>query len=565
MLDLPGTYSLRARSPDEVVTRDAVLGRLAGETPPDVVVCVADATNLRLVLRLALELKAVGRPAVLALNMIDIAQRQGLEIDLERLSAELAMPVIPTVATRKRGIDVLVDAIEARAALSAGAAPDVWREPSATEIRGLHREAERILKAAVRPPKRPDTWTGRLDDVLLHPVVGILILLAVLFLMFQAVFTGAKPVMDAITAGFNLLSVGVGQVLPDGILKSLICDGIIAGVGSVVVFLPQIMILFLFIILLEDVGYMARAAFLLDRIMGGAGLHGRAFIPLLSSFACAIPGILATRVIDNRPDRLTTIMVAPLMTCSARIPVYTLIISAFIPARTVWGFLSLQGLVFFGLYAMGMISALAVAWVMRTLFWRGAAEPFLMELPAYKAPDALNVARNVLQRAQIFLQRAGTIILSMMVVIWFLSTVPGKPAGAVGPAIDYSFAGIIGHAIQPVLAPLGFSWQMSVALIPGMAAREVAVGALATVYAVSGGEGATSVLGASLAHQWSLASALAFLAWYVFAPQCASTLGVVKRETNSWRWPAIMFAYMTALAYIAAFIVFHVARALGAG
>ncbi len=567
ILDLPGTYSLRARSPDEVVTRDAVLGRLAGETPPDVVVCVADATNLRLVLRLALELKAVGRPCVLALNMIDIAERQGLDIDTARLSRELAMPVAGTVATRRRGIDILVAEIERQAAFTAQAAPDAWRDPSAVEIRALHREAERILKASVRPPKRPDTWTGRLDDVLLHPVGGILILLGVLFLMFQAVFTGAQPVMDLITAGFNALSVAIGHALPDGLLKSLICDGVIAGVGSVVVFLPQIMILFLFIILLEDVGYMARAAFLLDRIMGGAGLHGRAFIPLLSSFACAIPGIMATRVIDNKRDRLTTILVAPLMTCSARIPVYTLIISAFIPRRQVFGGLSLQGLVFFGLYALGLVSALAVAWVVRKIFWRGLAEPFLMELPAYKAPDPLNVARSVLQRGQIFLQRAGTIILSMMVLIWFLSTVPGKPAGAAGPAINYSFAGMIGHAMQPVLAPVGFSWQMSVALVPGMAAREVAVGALGTVYAVSAGNGGDgdAALGGILAHQWSLASALAFLAWYVFAPQCASTLGVVKRETNSWRWPIVMFVYMTALAYAAAFITFNVARAMGAG
>ena len=444
ILDLPGTYSLRARSPDEVITRDAVLGRLAGEVPPDVVICVADATNLRLVLRLALELKAVGRPAVLALNMIDIAERQGLEIDTDRLSAELGMPVIGTVATRRRGIADLVSAVEDRARDGgANLGEHGWTEPSAAEIRALHREAERILKAAVRPPKRPDTWTGRLDDVLLHPVAGVLILLAVLFLMFQAVFTGAKPVMDLITAGFDLLSGAVAQTLPDGLLKSLICQGIIAGVGQVVVFLPQILILFLFIILLEDVGYMARAAFLLDRIMGGAGLHGRAFIPLLSSFACAIPGIMATRVIDNRRDRLTTILVAPLMTCSARIPVYTLIISAFIPARTVLGGLSLQGLVFFSLYALGMVSALAVAWVVRKVFWRSAAEPFLMELPAYKVPDPANVLRSVALRGHIFLRRAGTTILSMMILIWFLCTIPAslrarrdRPSTTASPAIS---------------------------------------------------------------------------------------------------------------------------------
>jgi ferrous iron transport protein B len=562
IVDLPGTYSLRARSPDEIVTRDAVLGRLAGETGPDVVICVADATNLRLVLRLALELKAVGRPAVLALNMIDIAERQGLTIDRNRLAEALGMPVVDTVATRGRGIADLVVAAEQLGQEEATAA--TWSAPSSAEIRRLHREAERIIQACVRPPKRPDTWTGRLDGVLLHPVAGLAILLAVLFVMFQSVFVGAKPAMDLIAAGFDFLSASVAHALPEGLLRSLICDGVIAGVGSVLVFLPQIMILFLFILFLEDVGYMARAAFLLDRIMGGAGLHGRAFIPLLSSFACAIPGIMATRVIDNRRDRLTTIMVAPLMTCSARIPVYTLVIAAFIPARTLFGWMSLQGLVFFSLYAVGMIGALAVAWVVRRVFWRSAAETFLMEMPTYKVPDPVNLARNVLQRGLIFLKRAGTTILSMMILIWFLCTIPGKPAGAPGPAIDYSLAGTIGHAIQPLFAPIGFSWQMTVALIPGMAAREVAVGALGTVYAVSGSEGASGVLGASLAHQWSLASALAFLAWYVFAPQCASTLAVVKRETNSWRWPAIMFAYMTALAYAAAFIVYQTAAALGA-
>jgi ferrous iron transport protein B len=563
VLDLPGTYSLRARSPDEMVTRDAVLGRLAGETPPDVIICVADATNLRLVLRLALELRTVGRPVVLAVNMIDIAQRQGLRIDMERLSAELAMPVVATVATRRRGMDGLVQAARDAAAAQSARGVDRWRDPSASDLRALHREAERILRAAVKPPKRPDTWTGRLDNVLLHPVGGVAILLAILFVMFQAVFVGAKPIMDGLQAAFDALGVGVGHLLPEGLLKSLICNGVIAGVGSVVVFLPQICILFLFIILLEDVGYMARAAFLMDRLMGSAGLHGRAFIPLLSSFACAIPGIMAARVIDQKRDRLTTIMVAPLTTCSARIPVYTLIIAAFIPQRAVLGFISLQGLVFFSLYAVGIVSALTVAFILRTVFLRGATEPFIMELPAYKTPDAVNVARGVLQRAEIFLRRAGTTILSMMILVWFLSSFPMAPAGAPGPAINYSFAGMIGHAMEPVMGPAGFSWQMAVALIPGLAAREVAVGALATVYAVSGqGEGG---LGVSLAHHWSLASALAFLAWYVFAPQCASTLAVVKRETNSWRWPIIMFAYMATLAYVAAVIVYQTAAALGAG
>ena len=565
VLDLPGTYSLRARSPDEAVTRDAVLGRLTGETPPDVIVCVADATNLRLVLRLALELKQVGRPFVLALNMYDIAQRQGLRIDLEGLSQAVGAPIVTTVATRKRGIEDLVAQAESLA-LTVPPTESTWREPTATEIRQAHAEAQRIMKAHVRPAERPDTWTGRIDDVLLHPVGGLLILSTILFIMFQAVFAWASPAMDAIEAGFGWLGGIVASVTPDGLLRSLIVDGLIAGVGSVLVFLPQILIVFFFILLLEDSGYMARAAFLMDRLMGAAGLHGRAFIPLLSSHACAIPGVMAARVIDQKHDRLTTILIAPLMTCSARIPVYTLIIGAFIPDRTVWGVVNLQGLVMFGLYASGIVSGLIVAFVIRNVFWRTASEPFMMELPTYRLPDAGNLLRNLMQRAGIFISRAGRIILPLMVLVWVLSTFPYAPVGATGPAIDYSFAGMIGHAIEPFLAPIGFNWQMSIALVPGMAAREVAVAALGTVYAVGDVEGAGgATLSAILASQWSLASGLAVLAWYVFAPQCLPTLGVVKRETNGWLWPTVMFAYMFALAYLAAFITYRVSLAMGGG
>ncbi len=565
VLDLPGTYSLRARSPDEAVTRDAVLGRLAGEAPPDVIVCVADATNLRLVLRLALELKQVGRPFVLALNMYDIAQRQGLRIDLEGLSQAVGAPIVTTVATRKRGIEDLVAQAESLA-MTVPPTESTWREPTATEIRQAHAEAQRIMKAHVRPAERPDTWTGRIDDVLLHPVGGLLILSTILFIMFQAVFAWASPAMDAIEAGFGWLGGIVASVTPDGLLRSLIVDGLIAGVGSVLVFLPQILIVFFFILLLEDSGYMARAAFLMDRLMGAAGLHGRAFIPLLSSHACAIPGVMAARVIDQKHDRLTTILIAPLMTCSARIPVYTLIIGAFIPDRTVWGVVNLQGLVMFGLYASGIVSGLIVAFVIRNVFWRTASEPFMMELPTYRLPDAGNLLRNLMQRAGVFISRAGRIILPLMVLVWVLSTFPYAPVGATGPAIDYSFAGMIGHAIEPFLAPIGFNWQMSIALVPGMAAREVAVAALGTVYAVGDVEGAGgATLSAILASQWSLASGLAVLAWYVFAPQCLPTLGVVKRETNGWLWPTVMFAYMFALAYLAAFITYRVSLAMGGG
>jgi ferrous iron transport protein B len=408
--------------------------------------------------------------------------------------------------------------------------------------------------------------TSRIDKVLLHPVAGLLILLCILFVMFQAVFAWARPLMDLIQTGFDTLGSLVHDTLPAGLLQSFLENGVISGLGSVIVFLPQILILFFFILMLEDLGYMARAAFLMDRIMGGAGLHGRAFIPLLSSFACAIPGIMATRVIDNPRDRLTTIMVAPLMTCSARIPVYTLIIAAFIPDKTVSGFASLQGLVMFGLYAAGIFSALGVSALAKLLFWRDSpTPPFMLELPDYKMPRPRSVLIGLYTRAKMFLHRAGTTIFSMMVLIWFLASFPRPPEGATGPPIDYSLAAWIGHALEPVLSPVGFNWQINVALIPGMAAREVAVAALGTVYAIEGGKEAAAQIGQALAQHWSLATALSVLAWYIFAPQCASTLAVIKRETGSWRWMAVTFAYMLALAYLASLLTYNVAVAFGAG
>jgi ferrous iron transport protein B len=567
LIDLPGTYSLRGRSPDEEITRDVVLGRLASEAAPDLLLCVADATNLRVALRLVIELKRVGRPLMLVLNMIDIARRRGIDIDVARLSAELGVPVVTSVAVRRGGTEELLRRLDEMAATTAGACGEnTWSPPSAAELRAAQREADRVIKVAVGEARRPDTLTGRVDAVLLHPIAGLLILLVLLFVMFQAVFAWARPLMDLISSGFDALGALAHSALPDGLLQSFIQNGFIAGVGSVVVFLPQILILFLFILLLEDLGYMARAAFLMDRIMGGAGLHGRAFIPLLSSFACAIPGIMATRVIDSRRDRLTTILVAPLMTCSARIPVYTLIISAFIPDRQVFGIIGLQGLVMFGLYAAGIVSALAVSFVANHFFWReSATPPFMLELPDYKLPQLRSIAIGVYTRAMMFLKRAGTTIFGMMVLIWFLASFPRPPAGATEPAIDFSLAAMIGRWIEPLLAPVGFNWQISVALIPGMAAREVAVAALGTVYAIEGGKEAAEQIGQALANKWSLATALALLVWYIFAPQCASTLAVIKRETGGWRFMAITFAYMLALAYAAAFVTYHAAVTLGAG
>ena len=565
LIDLPGTYSLRGRSPDEEITRDFVLGRLATEPKPDLLLCVADATNLRLALRLVIELKRVGQPMMLVLNMFDIATRRGVKIDLKQLSAELGVPVVTSVAVRRGGTEDLLRQMDEMAANAATRDENSWKPPSAGELRAAQREADRILRVAVIQPV-PDTLTGRLDAVLLHPVAGLVILLVILFVMFQAVFAWAKPVMDLISAGSDGLGGMVHDTLSAGLLQSFIQNGVISGVGSVLVFLPQILILFLFILLLEDLGYMARAAFLMDRIMGSAGLHGRAFIPLLSSFACAIPGIMATRVIGDRRDRLTTIMVAPLMTCSARIPVYTLIISAFIPDRQVWGWIGLQGLVMFGLYAIGIFSALAVAFISNHFVWREhPTPPFMLELPDYKLPRLRSVAIGLFMRAKIFLVRAGTTIFSMMVLIWFLASFPRPPEGATEPDINYSLAAMIGRALEPILGPVGFNWQINVALIPGMAAREVAVAALGTVYAIEGGKEAADQIGQALANKWSLATALAVLAWYIFAPQCASTLAVIKRETGGWRWMWATFAYMLVLAYIAAFATYHVAVALGAG
>lgn len=572
LLDLPGTYSLRARSPDEVIARDVVLGRLAGEPSPELLLCIADATNLRLALRLALELRALRRPLVLVLNMADIARHRGITIDTGRLAAELGIPVVSSVAVRRAGLHDLLAQIDAMIASigsvagESAPAPQSWTPPDRAAVRALQREADRLIGLCVTLPPRPDTTTARIDAVLLHPVFGLVVLMAILFVMFQAVFAWAQMPMDAIGALFDALARLASHVLPDGPLLSFVRDGVIGGVGAVIVFLPQILILFLFILLLEDFGYMARAAFLMDRIMGGVGLHGRAFIPLLSSFACAIPGIMATRVIDGRRDRLATILVAPLMTCSARIPVYTLIIGAFIPHRVLWGGVQLQGLVMFGLYALGVASALGVSYVLKRLVWRHQPfEPFLMELPDYKLPNLRSIGLGLLLRARMFLRRAGTTIFSMMVVIWCLSSLPRPPAGATGPAIAYSAAAWLGHALAPVFAPIGFNWQINVALVPGMAAREVAVASLGTVYSIAASADDPGALSGVLAAHWSIATALALLAWYVFSPQCVSTLATIRRETGSWRWSAVVFAYMLTLAYGAAFVTFQTASAFGLG
>jgi len=565
VLDLPGAYSLAPSSLDEAIARDVVLGRHASELPPDLLVCVVDATNLRLNLRLALELKRLGRPLIVALNMSDVAQQRGYRFDRAALEREIGAPVIETVAVRAGGERALVEAIDRQPLIERIGRIDPPRA-SIADVEATQCEVRRILNIiGYRVPAR-QALLSHLDAVVLHPVAGPLLLALVLFLMFQAVFSWATLPMEAIKSGVAALGGSLSVAMHPGPLRSLLTDGVIAGAGSVLVFLPQILILFLFILVLEDSGYLPRAAYLLDRLMGKVGLSGRAFIPLLSSFACAIPGIMAARTIPSSRDRLATIMIAPLMTCSARLPVYALLIAAFIPATSL-GILNLQGLVLFALYLTGVLAAMAVAFVLKRTVMRNEPRSLMLELPEYRWPNLRNLTLGLWERVKIFLNRVGTIILSLTIVLWFLASFPAPPSGATGPPIQWSFAGLLGQALQTLFAPIGFNWQISVALVPGLAAREVAVGALGTVYAMSTSSNAdvagalTPLIGGS----WSLATGLSLLAWYVFAPQCLSTLAVVKRETNSWRYPLVMAAYLFAMAYAASFVTYRLTVALGAG
>ena len=563
LLDLPGTYSLTPSSPDEAVTHDVLLGKQAGERLPSALLVVVDATNLDNHLRFALQLIDLGLPTVIALNMVDMAERDGLRIDSDRLSAELGVPVIPTVAVRRKGIDELKVAL---GNLAATQATRPVSEPSTDHdaLITLQRRARAIAAAATTEENFRLRWTHRADAVALHPVIGPILLATILFVMFQAVFAWSAAPADAIDGAFVALQGVVTDRMPDGFVRSLITEGLIAGVGAVIVFLPQILILFLFILLLEASGYMVRAAFIMDQLMARVGLSGRAFIPLLSSFACAIPGIMATRTIDDPKDRLTTILIAPLMTCSARLPVYALLIGAFVPEHAVAGILSFRGLVLFGLYLAGIVAGLLVSLVITLTRKDKAEHPLMMELPSYRLPNARNLAIGLMERAKIFMRRITGTILAANTILWVLTTFPSPPKGATGPAIDYSLAGLVGHALHPVFAPIGFNWQICVALIPGLTAREVAVSALGTVYSVSAGneDAASAQLGHLISGQWTLATALSLLAWYVFAPQCMSTLAVIRRETNSWKMVAVTAGYLFALAYIASFVTYQIVSRL---
>ncbi len=568
LLDLPGAYSLHPRSPDERVTVDVLYGRARGEKRPDLVVCVVDASHLRRNLRLVLAVKRLGLPCVVALNMADLAEKNGLTLDVDAMSRELGLPVVRTVAVQSDGADALRELLDDRAlwrlADAASAAASAGAEVAHPEhdVRGDHEAVRGMLERLGLDQEVPHLRSDRIDRVVLHPVMGPLLLAVLLFLIFQAVFAWAEVPKGWIEAGTDRVGEGLGKALPAGWIRSLVVDGLVAGVGGVLVFLPQILILFFFILVLEESGYLPRAAFLLDRIMGSVGLSGRSFIPLLSSFACAIPGIMAARTIPNARDRMVTLLIAPLMTCSARLPVYALLIGAFIPAREVWGLFELQGLVLFGLYFAGILGAMGVAWVLKLFTSGGQVRTLMMELPTYHWPHPRNIAIGLWQRAKIFMRRVGGILLVLTLALWFLASFPGAPAGATEPAITYSFAGMVGRALAVVFEPVGFNWQICIALVPGLAAREVAVSALGTVYALSAhAEDTAQALSPLIAQDWTQATALSLLAWYVFAPMCISTLATIRRETGSWRLPAVAAGYLTALAYLASFITYRVALA----
>ena len=600
LLDLPGAYSLEPDSLDEAVTRDVVLGQLEGQRQPDALVVVLDAGNLDNHLRFAIELIGLGLPVVIALNMVDLAKRDGLELDAALLSSELGVPVVETVAVRKRGLDALIGVLGTAlssplpfrgegkrlgsaqpglvaAERSFAAQSDTDSPPSqpsplkgrglSTDRKAIAQQAHQLARKVIISETQSRQWTRRLDSVLLHPVGGIIVLLALLFVMFQAVYAWSVAPIGWIDGGFAFLTTTINSAIPDSLFRSFLTDGVIAGVGAVIVFLPQILILFLFILILEATGYMTRAAFVMDRAMAAVGLSGHSFIPLLSSFACAIPGIMATRTIMDQKERLATILIAPLMTCSARLPVYTLIIGAFIPAQSVGPGIGLQGLVLFALYIAGILGAMLAAAVIQRFVTSSRGGSFLIEMPRYQMPRIGDIALGLWQRASIFLKRAGTIIFVSTVILWALLSFPKVPVGSGQSQVEYSVAGRIAEGIEVIVAPIGFNQEIALALIPAMAAREVAVAALATTYAIDAKDEETqaSTLGVKLAGKWSLATALAFLAWFVFAPQCISTIAVARRETNGWKWPIFMVTYLFGLAYIAAGATYWTATAFGLG
>lgn len=580
VIDLPGTYSLHSHSVDEHVTQALLTDRLVNERRPDIIVCVVDAANLQRHLQLVLEVRDLGHRVIVLLNMMDSAQRRGVTIDQHMLQNQLKLPVVSAIAVQRGGMDALIAELNVTLDAQSSEPTPIKKEgvspasPLLTshlltnlrEPKTLHAEVRAILDKVVCIAPRRYRLDDALDRWFLHPVIGSIVLATMLFLVFQAVYFVGMPATEAIGDFFGMLGDMVSSYLPDGPLSDLVNEALLGGLGTLFGFLPQILVLFFFIQLLEASGYLPRAAFLLDRIMRAVGLSGRSFIPLLSSFACAIPGILSTRSIADPRDRLATMLVAPLMTCSARLPVYALLIAAFIPSQTVMGAFNLQGLVLFALYLAGIAGAILVAWVTKRIRYSAAKKGshpsetvLLMEMPVYRLPSVRDMALGLWERTRVFLARLTGLILALTVLMWCLTHYPLPPVNAIGPAIDYSFAGYLGRAVQVIFAPLGFNWQITIALIPAFAARETAVAALATVYA-AGNELQHQTLTMALTQNISLASALSLMMWFVFAPQCMSTLAVIRRETGGWKWVTLSFVYMFVLAYVASFITYRIAN-----
>ena len=589
MIDLPGLYSLDATSLDEEIARDVLLGRERNIPQPDVVIVTVDATNLTRNLYLATQLIETKIPMVVALTMFDLSERTGVRVNVQKLAAALGVPVVPVVAKRRRGIDEL-----GRAVVSAAAAG--LREKSAwcfsmpalngstvaldqrTELLSArYRWIESVLTDAVGlNDSQPRNISERIDAFVTHKFLGPLILLLVMLLIFQTIFSWANLPMSLIDHVFSALGTSLRTSLPAGILAELLVDGVVAGVGGVVVFLPQILLLFLFITLLEDSGYMARAAFLMDRLMRTAGLHGKAFVPLLSSFACAVPGIMATRTIENPKDRVATIMIAPFISCSARLPVYTLMIAAFFSGRHLLGFVSLGAIIIMGMYLLGLTVAIIVAWILKHTILNAPSPPFAMELPPYRLPNFGNVAHALLARVGVFLKQAGTVIMAISILMWALVAFPRSNATNISndPAtrVEASYAGHAGHLIEPLIAPLGFDWKIGIGLISSFAARETVISTLSIIYNVGEDSGtqSTSLVAAMRnarradgSRVWTPLVALSLMIFFVLACQCMSTVAIVRRETNSWRWPLFMVSYMLALAYGASLITYQGGRLLG--
>jgi ferrous iron transport protein B len=575
LIDLPGLYSLEATSLDEEIARDILLGKGAMQVTPDVILIAVDATNLVRNLYLATQLIETGAPVVIALTMFDVAERS-LEIDVRRLSERLGVPVVAVVSRDKRGLEQL--AREVAKAVSRPVRNPAFDAKDNERRQSLFRRyawIERVVDESVQPIEGRNEvhLSERIDRLLTHKVFGPVILLLVLIFVFQAIFSWATVPMDLIDGLFNSAADLMRANLPEGIVRDLLIDGIIAGVGGVLVFLPQILLLFLFISILEDTGYMARAAFLTDRLMRSFGLHGKAFVPLLSSFACAVPGIMATRTIENPKDRLATIMIAPFMSCSARLPIYSLMIASFFSNQKVFGFLSLGVVIILGMYLLGIVVAIGVAAILKHTVLSAPPPPFVLELPPYRLPNITNVMHNLLNRSGVFVKRAGTVILAISILLWALAAFPRASGPNVSPTtqVENSYAGRTGRAIEPMIAPLGFDWRIGVGLISSFAARETIISTLSIVYNVgSDSEESGSLVGALRSARrpdgslvWTPLVALSLMIFFALACQCMSTLAIVRRETNSWRWPLFMLIYMFILAYGASFVTYQGGRLLG--